>query len=326
MVEPLFKQKSMNIISKKNILPIALLLLVTGFIGLLFTNSSKKETLLELEQCENINAVKLFVQDHSDLVKKDPKFSLAVRDKLNTFNLSQPEIDSTLLWLPNTPKHLNLIILPDLSNRLKTPEKVDGDLNLLKEIWDAFVRYSKRRAKSNDRLSVVIDQKQTSLNFEDIADKLNTDLTTIGSKINREYFTSYRKSKFVKNVKKLYEAELLNQELNLSNVLHQEIHQLYLTNTLYDQYENKLIIISSGLPDKNDSFIVKNTEIADIYPSYTLSVFICGLDNHLQQKKSKIWEEIMKQNHVYPQTTEYVGYSALLEPISKKIHTFIERN
>ena len=55
----------------------------------------------------------------------------AVREKLTSMDLSQTEIHECLKWIPPKKMNLNLIVVPDLSNRLKTfPDQEKRDIEI----------------------------------------------------------------------------------------------------------------------------------------------------------------------------------------------------
>lgn len=247
--------------SKKPIYLLLILLLVFGsFIFLLMKPSLQTKTIEQIQVSNNIDEIKSIYDKYKfDLLENDergqkvvaPEFQQAIRDKLNTLNLSENDIKDILIWLPPARENLNIIIVPDLSRRIadtiNNPEQIRNDIALLNKVWENFVSKTKFKMNTKDRLIVdVTDDNQADGQFRKLADSLFFDLSTHTNKSNRLFYESVE-DKFQEKITELY-------NLASSKPLGADYHS-YFSNrlkrfikkpTLDDTYRNVLIILTNG--------------------------------------------------------------------------------
>lgn len=231
------------------------------FIYLITRPSIQSKAIDEIQICNNLSEVKqtyekykfeLIENDQNDQKIVSLEFQDAIRKRLASFNLSDTEIKDCISWLPPAPTSVNIIIVPDLSRRIidssNNSNQIENDIIVLKSIWKSFVESSKLKQDTKDRLMVdVTDIDQARGQFGNVANKLQFDLSNHKGKSNRLFFTPEKDIQFESSIKKMY-------ELAKSKPLGADYRfyfQRYLKNlikkpTLFDNYINKVIIITDG--------------------------------------------------------------------------------
>lgn len=250
---------------KKDKKPIYILLGFLIFFGVFIyfitRPSLQSKAIDQIQVCSNANDVKsLFERYKFDLLENDENgnkivaldFQNAVRDKLNSFNLNDDDVQKCLEWLPPAKTSVNVIVIPDLSRRIidtiNNPNQISNDMVILNTIWHSFVDYSKLKQDTKDKLIVdVTDIDQAKGQFGEVANQLQFDLSTHKGKSNRLYFTEDKDKQFEQAVTKMYQSAK-QKPLGADYVFY---FRRYLINhikksTLYDNYINKVIIITDG--------------------------------------------------------------------------------
>ncbi len=250
--------------------------------------SLQSKAIEQIQVCTNVNDVKsLFDKYKFDLIETDEvgnrivslEFQDAVRNRLNSFSLNQEEIRKCLEWLPPAKTSINVIVIPDLSRRiidtLNNPNQIENDLFVLNTIWSSFVNYSKLKQDSKDMLMVdVTDKEQAKGQFDKVANQLLFDLSEHKGKSNRLYFTPDKDSQFKKSIITMYQFA---KEKPLGADYVSYFRRYLVSNikktTLYDNYVNKVIIITDGYLEVNtDNNGVKNytPRIDQLYNSISI--------------------------------------------------------
>jgi hypothetical protein len=231
------------------------------FIYLLTRPSLQSKAIEQIQVCSNVNDVKsLYERYKFDLLETDEngnkivalEFQDAIRHKLNEFKLNDEELDKCLEWIPPSKTNLNIIVIPDLSRRItdtiENPKQIENDIMVLNAIWNSFVEYSKLKQDTKDKLMVdVTDIDQAKGQFSSIANMLQFDLTSHKGKSNRLYFTDEKNKQFQNALNELYKSAK-DKPLGADYIFY---FRRYLVNhlkkpTLYDNYINKVIIITDG--------------------------------------------------------------------------------
>jgi len=241
--------------------PLYTLLIFLGvfslFIYVLIKPSLEATAITEINSCLNIEDVKgIFYKYKTDLIGSED-FCQATRDKLNSFVLKQSEITEIKKWLPSKTDNLNVILVPDLSNRIidnyNNEEQIKRDSIIIDAICESFEKKIKLKMNTKDKLTIdVTDRKQAGGKVGELADTLKFDLENFKDKSNRLYFESHR-NQFKAGVKKLYDEayafELRNPKGGgadyvsyFSTILKSKIQK----STLDDNYSNILIILTDG--------------------------------------------------------------------------------
>jgi hypothetical protein len=250
---------------KKDKKPLYLLLGFLLFFGIFIyavtRPSLQNKAIEQIQVCNNVGDVKsLYERYKFDLLETDDNgnkivaldFQDAVRNRLNSFKLTEEELVKCLDWIPPVKTSLNIIVIPDLSRRItdtiENPKQIENDLVVLNTIWSSFVEYSKLKQDTKDKLIVdVTDIEQAKGQFSRIANHLQFDLSTHKGKSNRLYFTDDKNKQFNDAVNELYKSAK-QKPLGADYIFY---FRRYLVNhlkkpTLYDNYINKVIIITDG--------------------------------------------------------------------------------
>ncbi|MFW2477097.1 MAG: hypothetical protein ACN4EP_09280 [Sediminibacterium sp.] len=240
---------------------LAFLLLFIVFIYFITKPSLQSKVINQIQACSNVNDVKsLFERYKFELLESDNngnkivaiEFQDAVRNKLNSFNLNDKELEECLAWLPPSKASMNIIVIPDLSRRIidsiNNPNQIENDLFVLNTIWHSFKDFSKLRQDTKDYLMVdVTDIDQAKGQFNKVADKLRFDLSLHKGKSNRLYFTEDKTKQFESAVVEMYNSAK-QKPLGADYLFY---FKRYLVNrikksTLFESYVNKIIIITDG--------------------------------------------------------------------------------
>jgi hypothetical protein len=231
----------------------AVFLVVFTLLITIFSQPSLEEKGIEaVKSCIDTECVKAVWKEHEQEID-NKKILRVVQEKLNSFDLSGEDMASVKTWLP-IPKSINLIVIPDLSNRIAKPNQIDNDKKILKEIWEAFKRNSKTKINTKDNLMVdVTDNKQANGSFSKIANDLSFDLSLFDkSRGNVWYFTKEADRAFAENVEKLYElAQSVYSGADYWFYFNRHLQNRLKKNTVFDEYINKIIIITDGYLETN---------------------------------------------------------------------------
>ncbi len=256
--------------SKSNKKPLLILLFTFLFFGIFIFLITREgivtKAIKQVEICSNINQVKLifnryqfedaFITNNEQTGEReiDPEFLLAIRNKLSKLIQNDQELEECLEWLPQSNSSLNIIIVPDLSKRLldtiNCPNQISNDLRIIDSIWSTFIRLTSLKIDSKDRLTIdVTDKGQANGSFEQIADKLQIDLSDHKKgQSNRLFYTEKLVTDFRNNTRALY--GLTKNDNYLGADFHHYIKR-YIKNhlrksTIFERIINKVIILTDG--------------------------------------------------------------------------------
>ncbi|RVU91570.1 hypothetical protein EH230_12040 [Flavobacterium columnare] len=255
--------------SKKPIyILIAVLVFFILFISLISMPSKLNTAIDEIQISTNVNEVKsIFDKYKFDLLETDEngnkciavEFQDELRKKLSTFNLDEKEIKHCLEWLPTAKTNVNVIVVPDLSRRIldeiNNPNQVANDKIILSSIWKSFVEISMLKQDSKDKLIIdVTDVEQAKGKFNAIANNLQFDLSNHKGKSNRLYFTADKTDQFNLGIEKMYNSAV-QKPLGADYVFYfkRYLESRIKKNTLFDNYVNKIVIITDGYLEPEES-------------------------------------------------------------------------
>ncbi|MEI6949937.1 hypothetical protein V9K67_22310 [Paraflavisolibacter sp. H34] len=263
--------------SKRRVLYLfGVFILVFGFfIFAILRPSEEAVAMEELAHCTDVASVKANWEKYNrDLVDLDPEarkqseYFNQVIEKLNSFRLRKKEEKEIMSWLPPRTENLNIVLVPDLSYRIKdaesNPGQVSHDTSLLNHIYHSFQEKTKRKNDSKDFLLVdVSDNGQAQGSFQAIADDLVFDLSKNKGN-NRQYFKKAG-DRFSSNIARLYNTALQQKVTGadyvnyFSDVLPRRVKR----STLADRFRNILFIITDGYLELNGP----NGSIISVSPS-----------------------------------------------------------
>jgi hypothetical protein len=221
------------------------------FVWFITRPSLKNSALRELQACFNIEDVKQCWYKYKADLADEEEFLMETRKKIASLSASDLQIEACKAWLPPPPTSLNLIIVPDLSNRIidtvNNPDQVKSDTALLNFIWRVFVDKTKLKKDSKDRLVLdVTDEGQAGGRFRNFANELLFDLSEHKNQSNRLYFDKIG-DRFQRSVAGLYSLALQNPiGADYHNYFENKLPSLIKQSTLFDNYRNVLVIITDG--------------------------------------------------------------------------------
>lgn len=265
------EQKELKKAKKKDKKPVYILLgfllFFGGFVYFLIKPSQLNKVISQIQVCRNVKDVQSIFEKHQfDFLENNESgekviaqdFQTAIRNKLNSFNLTDQEISNCLEWLPPAKTNINIIVVPDLSRRiidtLNNPNQINSDIFVLNTIWKSFVNFSKKRSDTKDRLMIqVTDIDQAKGQFEIVANQLQIDLSTHVGKSNRLFFSEAKENQFKDAIKTMYQIAI-EKPLGADYLLYFRRHLInqLKKSTLFENYSNKVIIITDGYLEAED--------------------------------------------------------------------------
>lgn len=302
---------------KQNRKPLYILLVFIGvfslFIYMLVKPSLESTAINELNTCLNTEDVKsVFYKYKTDLIESQD-FCQAARDKLNSFNLSQSEIIDIKKWLPSKTNNLNVIIVPDLSNRIidneNNPDQIKRDSVIINAISESFIKSVKTKMNSNDKLIIdITDRKQAGGKIGELADTIMYDVSNFKDKINKLYFND-KIEQFRSGVNKLYSAaydfEIKNPKgggADFVSYFSTNLKSKIQKSTLEDNYRNVLIILTDGYLEATKpngeiiSYIkIKPTDIIETTSSRFKDLEVYLLEFNRRKRANDIEENNIKR-------------------------------
>lgn len=251
-MDELQKRKKKTKDKKPIYILLGFLLLFSLFIYGITRPSEQSIAIKELGTSFNKKDVEMVWYKYKSELSQDEDYLLEVRKKLSTFNLSENEIKDCISWLPPANINLNLIVIPDLSRRItdtiNNPNQINNDIFALQTIWKSFVNYSKLKQDTKDRLIIdVTDIDAAKGQFGMVANNLQFDLSNHVGKSNRLFFTNEKDEIFEKNIIKMYSlAKQKPLGADYRFYLRRYLENNLKKSTLFDNYINKVIIITDG--------------------------------------------------------------------------------
>ena len=244
----------MNRKRKSSTILISILLLffflVFGIFVYLITRPSELEGALEkIPRCNDITELEDLWRSYPNL--HDSTLATPIRNRILQLDADSFQIAKALQFLPQRPKYINLIIVPDLSRRiidtLNNPNQVASDKKILEVIYQGFKNRVKFKGKTKDRLLVdLTDGDQAAGRFRSIADSLLFDPYAAPDFVNRKYFDR-KVGTFPKYIDSLYSLAL---EKPLGADYHiyfsRELQYHLKKSDIYEEYRNIVLIITDG--------------------------------------------------------------------------------
>lgn len=227
------------------------------FVYLLMGASLKTEAIRSLASCNSKEEVKKLYQQYKIELFDNEDFLYEVRLRLTQLNLPDSSLMECQSWLPQPPTSLNVIIVPDLSRRIKDEEnnehQIENDRAIIKHLWEKFAAEVSLKKNSHDCFRITVtDPEQAQGQFDQVADNLFYDLSIHTNKTNRLYFTDYKKRKLLENTDHLYAMSVQNPTgANYVTFVRRYCEALLKKSDLFNHYKNKLIIITDGYLEKS---------------------------------------------------------------------------
>lgn len=228
---------------------IALFFILFG--GILLWPSPYSDAFIELQECTNEIEVKQVWDRNKNKLGTNKEFEFEVRRKLESFSLTQQKIDSCLLWLPETPLNINVIVVPDLSDRLTDtvnfPDQKERDVEMIKTIWNEFAAYTGVRETKNRFMITLAECYSANKTFENTLNRMYVDMANEDNSSSHIYFNDYRKGNLSSDINKLYQLGIKYPVgSDFYTFFDFKLKSYLRKSTLYDRFVNKLIILTDG--------------------------------------------------------------------------------
>lgn len=218
-----------------------------------FSLSSKVEDAqAELASAYGKDNVKQVWEKYKSKLHDNKDFLLAIRTKLSALPLTDAEIKECISWLPAAPESLNIIVVPDLSNRIvddiNNPKQIDSDKAILANIWDTFYEKTKSKIDSKDRLIIdVTDDGQAKGEFRNFADSLIFDLSKSHKGRINKFYLDKKANAFQTYTDSLYKlAKNTPLGANYWDYFETSLSRHIQKSNIFNTYKNILIVISDG--------------------------------------------------------------------------------
>ena len=247
------KRKSSTVLI--SFLLIGFFLIFTIFIYFITRPSELAIALKKLPQCNSVEELQTLWNSHPNL--HDSTFANPIKDRVLQFSPDSAQVAKALQFLPQRPKFINLILVPDLSRRiidtLNNPNQVENDKKILQAIYDGFEKRVKFKGKTKDRLIVdLTDGDQAGGNFRSIADNLVFDPFTSDEIGNRNYFVK-KVDVFKNNIDSLYLLALkkpLGADYHI--YFNRQLQYHIRKSDIFEEYRNVVLIITDGYLEAED--------------------------------------------------------------------------
>jgi len=255
---------------RANRLPLYLLagflLFFGGFVWLLTRKSPLAEARRGIAAAGSVAEVRTAWDAAHRELGADTSLDRGARQRLLALRLSATETAEVVKWLPR-PKALNLLVVPDLSNRLRParhPNQVRDDTVLLHHIWREFLAQAKKTDRSADKLVVELtNEDQLGEGFRAVADSLVTDLGALSRSLkltNRLYLKRLGASRrFYANVGRVYAQALVKDQAGTLNgadfvrYVSEKLPRRLQASSLTQENRNVLIILTDGYLETSPS-------------------------------------------------------------------------
>lgn len=251
-------------------------IIVVGFFVWLFgfQKSDTKEAINAIKKCQDKECVEARWNEWTAKLESKSareKLAKAVKERLSTEDLSEEEIAN---WHKQfrmndvgVPASMNIIIIPDFSNRIKEiPNSKERDVAIIEKVYEIFFKKVKNN-KSKDRLLIdITDRSQAGGDFNQIADSLTIDLSNKENEQAKKFIQNKEKT-FKSTLEKLYSKALekpsgADYSYYFRRILGEKIKKSDINN----EYYNKIIILTDGYLE------TKNTDYTKIRPEMRSAV------------------------------------------------------
>lgn len=226
------------------------------FVYLLTRPSTLSIALKELESSYSKDEVKAVWDNYKSELATENDFLYQIRLKLSSICTSKSEMNSCKSWLPKAPESLNIIVIPDLSNRLTTiPNQKQNDIEILNFIWNKFKKLSIPKRQSNDFLSIDLTDNNQLPNFQSIADNLVFDLSKEkkGAESNKRFFDS-KGDQFSNNIENLYKMIGTINGADFVAYFKNHAENNLKKSDFFNEYRNVFIILTDGYLETSKPF------------------------------------------------------------------------
>ena len=229
------------------------------FVWLLTGSSPMDEASKAISQAGSIADVRTAWETSRSTIGSDTSFDRRARQRLLALNPSPTEIAAIIQWLPR-PRALNLIVVPDLSNRLNPsmhPTQAHDDTVILHHLWREFVQQAKSPAYSADKMVMELsNEEQLGEGFREVANNLITDMASPNRPVklsNRLYLKRLAATtRYKNNISQVYAQAVAKAAAgtlsgaDFRRYVNEKLPRLIKPSSLAQENRNVLVIITDG--------------------------------------------------------------------------------
>lgn len=226
------------------------LVLFAGFIWLITIKPEKTRAKEDLRLARSYEQVKDIWNAHPKIQNKND-WQQEVEKKISSFNPSKEQLLDIENWYP-VRRHLNITVVPDLSNRLTNiPDQPKFDTAIINHIWKAFQQTIPTRyhygETMQDRFAVDISDREAAQGkFKNLANALIFDLSTLGA-VSPIVHLRKEQSTFESNVQELYKLGATHiRGADYRDFFNSRATTNTKKSTIFDRYRNIAILITDG--------------------------------------------------------------------------------
>jgi hypothetical protein len=240
----------------KGLIFIVSIFLIFGlFIFWITADSPVEVTVNKIEAAASVSELKNIFASIDAELRQDDEVRKAAKGKISSLKLKKKDFKELLDWFPAKETAINLVIVPDLSKRLKDyPDQSAIDRKIIDTMYSCFlekVRSKKidpnSKSYAHDRLITdIADPAQGAGSFQSLADNLMIDLSENRTKATRKYVEE-NKSNFSSGLSAIYSAaSKMTSGTDYYYFLDKKMEQHYQKDDLDVRWQNILVILTDG--------------------------------------------------------------------------------
>lgn len=234
---------------KPLIIVLGVLLAFGGFVFLIMGPSKFREAKNELSSAQSTEEVKSIWLKYKEIQSR-AEWKTEVEQKITSLKISAAEKQEIENWYP-VRRHLNVTVVPDLSNRLQLPDQSKFDIDIISHIWRSFLQSVPLRYHygelMHDRFAVDISDREAAQGkFKVLANELIFDLSSLGTMSPIVHLRN-EEPKFHSNVQELYSLGASGiRGADYRDFFDSRVKSNMRKSTLFDRYRNIAILITDG--------------------------------------------------------------------------------
>lgn len=223
-----------------------------------------------IEEATTIEQIKAIYEENPSSIINDEFTKSSIESKLDQLCDTEDKVNEVKQWYKHGKEYLNIIIVPDLSNRVITLDQTkERDISIINHIYQIFYDFTAyeggnkatvQKQKTFDRIIIdVSDKNQGSGRFNQIANELMIDLQkSQGITMNMDIIRKH-KSSIDSKLNQLYDLGILqNTNANGSagadfySYIDSELRNKTPKSTVSVSYKNYLFILTDGYLETSD--------------------------------------------------------------------------
>jgi hypothetical protein len=272
----------------KNLRPLLIVVLIllffVGFVVVITCESEGSKAKKELAAVTSYSKIKP-IWDKFPKIRGKTDWEKTVEQKILSLKLSDAQKQDIESWYP-VRSHLNITIVPDLSNRLELPDQPKFDVDIINHIWKSFQQSIPSRYHygelMHDRFAIDISDREAAQGkFKVLANELIFDLSSLGTMSPIVHLRN-EEPKFHSNIQQLYRFGASGlRGADYRDFFDSRAKSNIIKSTLFDRYRNIAILITDGYLEISYGPHYSKTSPPTVNPLTNLSgLEVLMLENH----------------------------------------------